>query len=126
MQPKRRFIKTVLLLALGLASNIAFGALDAQSQREVDALLSFVGQSHCTFFRNGKAYAAVDAQKHLELKLNYLLQRNKVNSAEQFIERAGTQSSLSGQPYRVNCGGSERATADWLKEELRLLRETQP
>lgn len=44
------------------------------------------------------------------------------NSAEDFIERAATQSSFSGRPYLVNCGGNERPSADWLKEELHLLR----
>jgi Family of unknown function (DUF5329) len=126
VQPNQRFIKTLLLIALGAASNVALAGLDAQGQREVTALLSFVGQSHCTFFRNGKAYDAVDAQKHLEFKLNYLLQRDDVNSAEQFIERAGSQSSFSGKPYMVNCGGNQRPTADWLKEELQQLRKAQP
>lgn len=126
MPHRRNFASVALLMALGATTPAAHAELDTQGQREVAALLAFVGQSQCTFIRNGTSYAAADARKHLELKLKYLLERNQVNSADEFIDRAGTQSSFSGKPYRVNCGGEERASADWLKEELRVLREAQP
>jgi hypothetical protein len=124
---RRRFTTSALLLALGmLLATTVHAGLDAQGQREVAALLAFVGQSPCTFIRNGKSYSAADAKSHLETKLNYLVHRDQVNSAEEFIDRAGTKSSLSGLPYRVNCAGEERLSADWLKEELRVLRESPP
>ncbi|WP_156171279.1 DUF5329 domain-containing protein [Dyella japonica] len=126
MRHHRSFGNIVMVVALVLASTGVHAGLDAQGQREVAALLGFVGQSHCVFIRNGKSYSAADAKQHLELKLNYLLERDKVNSAEEFIDRAGTQSSFSGRPYLVNCGGADRPSADWLKEELQLLRKTQP
>ncbi len=126
MRHHRSFGNIVMACVLVIASTAAHAGLDAQGQREVAALLSFVGQSHCSFIRNGKSYSAADAKNHLELKLNYLLERDKVNSAEEFIDRAGTVSSFSGRPYLVNCGGADRPSADWLKEELQLLRRTQP
>lgn len=120
------FGKIVLVVALGFTTITVHAGLDAQGQREVAALLAFVGQSHCIFIRNGKSYSAADAKNHLELKLNYLLERDKVNSAEEFIDRAGTQSSFSGRPYLVNCGGANRPSADWLKEELQRQRKMRP
>jgi hypothetical protein len=117
------------MLGLGLCigyPTVVRADLDAASQREVQALLAFVGSSHCTFIRNGKAYGADQARSHLEYKLNYLVQRHKVNSAEEFIERAGTESSFSGEPYRVNCDDKERLSADWLMEELHRLRVSSP
>lgn len=126
MSYQRSFGNIVMAFALVIASTVAHAGLDAQGQREVAALLSFVGQSHCSFIRNGKSYSGADAKNHLELKLNYLLERDKVNSAEEFIDRAGTVSSFSDRPYLVNCGGADRPSADWLKEELQLLRKTQP
>lgn len=126
MQVRRHITKTAIAFALSGAITVAYAGLDAQGQREVDALLAFVGSSHCTFIRNGKSYDAADAQSHLAFKLNYLVQRDKVNSADEFIELAGTASSFSGKPYLVNCDGTERPSADWLKEELRHLREAQP
>jgi len=117
----------VALLAAGcLPAMNAHAALDATGQKEVQALLTFVGTSHCTFIRNGSSYSARDAQSHLQDKLDYLLRKGMVNSAEQFIDRAGSQSSMSGKPYKVNCDGKERASADWLTEELRQLRQGQP
>lgn len=105
---------------------IAHADLDAAGQREVQALLDFVSRSHCTFIRNGKAYGAEQARSHLQYKLDYLVQRHKVSSAEEFIERAGTESSFSGQPYRVNCEGNEEPSADWLMQELHRLRAAAP
>ena len=118
----------ILLLAGGtwLPTANARAALDATGQREVQALLAFVGASHCTFIRNGSSYAAADAQAHLQNKLDYLERRNLVNSAEDFIKQAASQSSLSGKPYKVNCDGQERLSADWLGEELQHLRQAQP
>ena len=118
----RYLTSTGLLVGLGLACNIALAGLDAKAQHEVSQLLAFVGQSQCAFIRNGKVYDGVAAKSHLETKLHYLIERGQVNSAEDFIERAATQSSFSGRPYLVNCGGNERPSADWLKEELHLLR----
>jgi len=127
MRRVRYLTRTLLLVGLGLASNVALAGLDAKAQYEVSQLLAFVGQSQCTFIRNGKAYDRIAAEKHLEMKLHYLVERGQVNSAEDFIERAASQSSFSGKPYLVDCGGgNERQSADWLKEELHLLREPRP
>lgn len=125
--PSTRFLAAFLLLTTGIAcTTVAHADLDAAGQREVQALLDFVGHSHCTFIRNGKAYDAEAARSHLEYKFNYLLERHRVNSAEEFIQRAGTESSFSGKPYRVNCGGNERPSAEWLMQELHRLRAAAP
>jgi hypothetical protein len=122
-----RLLAATLGLMLGMAwPAMAHADLDATGQREVQALLDFVGRSHCTFIRNGKAYGAEQARSHLEYKLDYLVQRHKVNSAEEFIERAGTESSFSGKPYQVNCDGTEQPSADWLMQELHRLRTAAP
>ena len=104
----------------------AYAALDATGQREVAALLAFVGSSHCRFIRNGSSYSGVDAKAHLQSKLEYLEHRDQVNSAEEFIARAASTSSFSGKPYKVNCDGKEQLSADWLTEELLRLRQGQP
>ncbi|PMQ06799.1 hypothetical protein DyAD56_02695 [Dyella sp. AD56] len=95
---------------------------DDASQREIAALLSFVGHSSCTFIRNGTAYPATQAEGHLEDKLHYLQRKGKVHSAEDFIQLAATESSMSGKPYLVRCDGKEQPSADWLNEELTRLR----
>jgi len=116
----------ILAGGLCLLATDAWGELGAKGTQEVNALLAFVGSSHCIMIRNGKLYSAAEARAHLQAKLNYLLARDRINSAEQFIQRAGSVSSLSGKPYLVNCDGNNRLAADWLTDELRHLRLNKP
>ena len=110
------------LLAAGLEPAGAGRALPQASQ-EIGRLLSFVEDSGCTFIRNGSEYPAAEARAHLQKKLDYLERRDLVASSEDFIERAATQSSLSGKPYQVRCATQTRNSADWLNQELRRLRQ---
>ncbi|RUL76190.1 hypothetical protein EKH80_09885 [Dyella choica] len=120
---QHRWFVAALVVAASLPAMSAYAALGMTGRQEVNALLAFVGNSHCTFIRNGSSYSAKDAQAHLQDKLDYLLRRDMVNTAEQFIERAGSQSSMSGKPYKVNCDGKEQLSADWLTNELQRLRK---
>lgn len=82
-------------------------------------LLSFAeDESGCTFIRTSE-YLAAEARAHLQKKLDYLERKDLVASSEDFIERAATQSSLSGKPHQVRCAGQTRNSADWLNQELR-------
>lgn len=91
--------------------------------REIERLLATLGASRCEFQRNGNWYTAAKAEAHLRRKYEWLSERDKVATAEQFIERAGTQSSISGRAYRVRCPGRPPATtADWLRNRLLEIR----
>jgi len=47
-----------------------------------------------------------------------------VDPAEQFIERAASQSSMSGKPYRIACPGQpEQTAAVWFGARLKALRQ---
>jgi hypothetical protein len=111
--------------SLFLLSNAAEAALDTQGQQEVDGLLRFVESSGCNFIRNGSEHSPKDARAHLQKKLDYLNDKGLVDSAEDFIARAATESSFSGTPYQVSCGGQKQGSADWLKAELQRLRQNQ-
>lgn len=108
--------------ALALSVCFALRASSAEiapaARAEIERLLSFVEGSGCEFYRNGTWHKARAARSHLERKYRYLLERGLVRSAEDFIERAASSSSASGEPYRVRCGGRTRASAEWLAEEL--------
>ena len=98
-----------------------------QTQREIDQLIDALGHSGCEFQRNGTWYPAGEAQNHLRRKYDYLAKRNMVDSAEQFIERAGTQSSMSGKAYSVRCPGQAAVpSAQWLGAKLSALRHARP
>jgi hypothetical protein len=46
-----------------------------------------------------------------------------VQSAEQFIERAASSSSTTGQPYLVQCGsGAPVQSGTWLLSQLQAMR----
>jgi uncharacterized protein DUF5329 len=92
-------------------------------QIEVNFLLGYVEGSGCEFYRNGTWHDSKTAQAHLRDKYNYLVARNLINTTEDFIERAATESSFSGQPYKVRCNGGVTVTSkQWLRDELERFR----
>jgi Family of unknown function (DUF5329) len=92
-------------------------------QIEVNFLLGFIEGSGCEFFRNGIWHDSKTAQTHLRDKYNYLGAENLINTTEDFIDRAATESSFSGKPYQVRCNGKVTVTnKKWLSDELARFR----
>jgi Family of unknown function (DUF5329) len=111
-----------LTLALMLVP-VTRAAPPATAQTEINHLLEFVGSSGCEFYRDGSWYDAKRAQAQLRSKYQWLLARDQINTAEDFIEKAATSSSLSGRPYEVRCGGGEAVSSNrWLRDELTRYR----
>ncbi len=113
------------IMACLLAADTALAAasLSPASKSEIDALLTGLRTSGCQFNRNGTWYSPQEAQVHLGRKLEYLVSKSAVASAEQFIERAATKSSMTGQPYAVRCGNAPSVPSrEWLLRELQALR----
>ncbi|MGE0404065.1 MAG: DUF5329 family protein [Kofleriaceae bacterium] len=109
-----------LALALALCTACKGGSTEerpASVQRDerarIEALLSAVERSNVVFLRNGREHSAQEAADHLRRKW-----RGADVTAEQFIDRYGTESSSSGRPYRVRIGDSERDAGPWLHELL--------
>ena len=98
-------------------------APDTAARAEIDALFARLAASGCEFERNGSWHDAARAQKHLRRKYDYLLDRDLVPDAESFVARAATESSWSGKPYRVRCGGAAaEPSRDWFLRQLDALR----
>lgn len=115
-----------LLLAVAVLP-AARAAPPATAQTEINYLLRFVETSGCEFYRNGSWFDASKAQAHLREKYQFLVQADRIHSAEDFIELTATKSSLSGQPYRVRCGGGEPVTTNqWLHAALAAIRNPAP
>jgi hypothetical protein len=92
-------------------------------QLEINFLLGFVEGSGCEFYRNGTWHDSKAARAHLRDKYEYLVAGNLINTTEEFIERAATQSSFSGRPYEVRCNGGATVTSkQWLRDELTRAR----
>lgn len=119
---KPRYAGVVLMLGL-LWPPAARAEPPAAVQMEVGFLLGYIEGSGCQFYRNGSWHDAKTAQAHIRDKYRYLVARNLIATTEDFIERAATASSLSGQPYQVRCNGGATVTSrQWLHEELVRLR----
>jgi hypothetical protein len=92
---------------------------------EVERLLGLLGNSECRFFRNGSWYGPQEAQAHLRTKYDYLVNKHLIQTTEDFIVGAGEKSSMSGQPYKVQCSGQDVAySGAWLRDRLVEIRRT--
>ncbi|WP_182343766.1 DUF5329 domain-containing protein [Comamonas koreensis] len=93
------------------------------TEREIQSLFKALQQSGCEFARNGQWYSASEASAHLQRKYSYLQKRALAPTAEDFIARAASQSSMSGKPYLVRCPGQpETHSQRWFEAQLAKTR----
>src|SRR5262245_14483437 len=99
------------------------GDMSPATQKEITQLLDRIEASNCSFGRNGSWHPPAEARKHLQMKVDYMVKRNMLGSTEEFISKAATSSSVSGQAYQIRCGAGEpMASAVWLTSELKRIR----
>lgn len=99
----------------------ALAAADV-TETEVEYLVSAIGESNCTFIRNGKRHSAEDAEDHLRMK--YRRGKRYAPTAEKFIERLASASSMSKKSYYIECEGQEAVpSGDWLMARLNDYRD---
>jgi hypothetical protein len=99
------------------------GDLSPVAQKEIGQLLDRIETSNCSFGRNGTWHGPADARKHLQMKVDYMVKRNMLGSTEEFISKAATASSMSGQAYQIRCGNdAPMPSATWLIAELKRIR----
>ena len=115
------------LLAAGITQADEDKGPDAASRAEIHYLIGQMRDSECRFNRNGIWYKPERAAEHIETKYRKLLEMGMVDSTEQFIARAASESSMSGKPYRVRCGEAKpvRSSA-WFEAQLEEYRASHP
>src|SRR3989442_6827239 len=103
--PLERIVRTLIGLVLLLFAAVPAHAavLSSSAQAEIDALLNRLGTSKCQFYRNGSWHSGSEARDHLQMKLDYLVEKGLITDSEEFIEKAGTEGRISGQPYKRGC-----------------------
>jgi hypothetical protein len=118
-------MKNVLLLSALIFCSASFSAgMEINAEKEILHLFEYLKKSNCEFNRNGSWYSPHAAVKHLETKYRYLMKKGLINTAEQFIDRTASRSSMSGKSYLVKCGDSRAAwSCDWFTDELKRFRE---
>ncbi len=116
-------LRYLFVLPLLFAAAIGAAPPTAAARAEIDALLAALGDSGCLFERNGDWHDAAEARAHLQRKLDHLLKHDAVGTAEEFIERAASRSSISGEVYQVKCNDAAPiASGEWLSGRLATLR----
>ena len=117
----------IIALLLGASSTLSLAAPPTPAAtQEIEHLIAHLKTSGCEFQRNGNWYSSTKAAEHLRGKYDYLLKKGWVVTAEDFITRAATESSMSHKPYQVRCAGKEaEASAGWLQAELKRLHSSQ-
>lgn len=111
------------LLAILLTTCVSIGATAAvDTAREVKHLLDAIGSSECVFIRNGRRYDAEKAEAHLRMK--YTRGKRYASTAEKFIERLASRSSISKKLYYIECKNENPiASGDWLLRRLAEYRD---
>ena len=111
-----------LYIAIALALLLPATSSAADTEAEVEYLLNTIGESDCTFIRNGKRHDAADAEDHLRMK--YRRGKRYAPTAEKFIERLASASSMSKKPYFIDCPGADAVpTGEWLTAQLHDYRD---
>jgi hypothetical protein len=73
-----------------------------------------------SFWRNGIYYDSKTAAAHLRMKLDKA--GSRVKTADDFIDRIGSSSSMTGTPYRIRFSdGTEIETKIFFTEQLKKL-----
>ena len=116
-------MKRRALILFVISGALACAATRAQPppnvQTEIEYLLQSIETSGCSFYRNGTWYDGAQARAHLRTKYDYLAGRQLIGTAEDFIDKAATKSSISGQPYKIRCQDSiEVDSGPWLYQML--------
>ena len=116
-------LKLSLILLLTSFIATCYAAESTATKQEIAHLFTTLENSGCQFNRNGSWYGAKEASSHLSTKYKYLQDKDLVPSAEAFIERAATESSLSGKAYQIKCGDAAPApSGPWFRAALMKYR----
>jgi hypothetical protein len=122
---RRRWVGGALgAAAVALAARARAGdAEPVEARVEIAFLFGYIDGSACAFYRNGTWHEPPAALVHMREKYASLQARNQIASAEDFIEKVATRSSMSGEAYAVRCTSSASIpSATWLRAELAHLR----
>ncbi|EPS5684619.1 YfeK family protein [Cronobacter sakazakii] len=110
----------LLFLLCTLFATPLLAKLNAHEEARIAAMLSALGEKKdLTFIRNGSSHNSEEAVSHLQLKLSKT--RNRLDTAEQFIDNVASNSSVSGKPYLVRVDGKEETAQVFLHQ---LIAET--
>jgi len=120
-------LRLLTIVVLSYLPGTSYSAeLSPSTQAEIKALLENLRTSECRFSRNRSWHSGAAAHDHLKRKFNYLVKKGLIAKTEDFITHAATRSSITGEPYQVQCPGRDpELSGAWLIHQLEHLRKTQ-
>jgi hypothetical protein len=99
-----------MVMSLALLFSSPLLAISDTELGRIESLLQKLGSSQgVTFIRNEKDFPASRAVSHLRRKLSHT--KDKLTSAEEFIDEVASNSSISGKPYFVRLNDGTTLTA---------------
>lgn len=117
-----RWLKRLLPAVLLTCASLALATPSADEHATITALIQRVEQmTTMSFMRNGTAHTSAEAAQHMQAKYAYF--KEKITSAEDFIDLCASRSEMTGKPYKVKVGdAAPRDAGEFLREELRKVR----
>jgi len=119
--------RRTLVLRLSAALAVAFMAPaqatpTAEEQKVIERLIQRVeAKRTMVFIRNDSEHDATGAVKHMRSKFDHF--KDRIVTAEDFIELCATRSEMTGEPYKVREGkGPVREAGPYLRDELKAVR----
>jgi hypothetical protein len=110
------FFALLCVFSLELAA-----APQSDSRAVIEKLLKKVETSDCTFIRNGSNHTDKQAATHMRRKYEHF--KDRIKTPEDFIEKCGSKSELSGKEYSVKLpDGKVMSCKRWMTEELKQLQ----
>jgi hypothetical protein len=93
-------------------------ALPPAEELRVERFLQAIGQeNNLVFIRNGREHSVSQAVSHLRRKLKS--SKDKLQTAEEFIDNVASKSSISGKPYLIRRpGGSNEEAGPYFRQLL--------
>ncbi len=120
-----RIIPLSLILLLSLAVETACAQPPREAARIASLIQAVETLEGAKFLRNGQEYDARAAADHLRLKLRAA--GDRVKTADDFIRLCGTQSSLTGQKYRIRFSDGTTGDAEvFFRKKLAALTADKP
>lgn len=121
---KKIYLALFAVYLVLIAPISAFAAPTPQEDAAIEHLIAAVKSSNMEFVRNGSTYNAAEAAKHIAMKYAYT--KDRLSTADQFIDHVASTSSFTGQPYMIrHPDGTETPVSAWLHQELNKYRQSQ-
>ena len=100
-------MKKIICLVVTLLMTLpAYAKLTAHEEARINAMLEGLAQKKdLIFVRNGDEHTCDEAVSHLRNT------RNRIDTAEQFIDKVASSSSITGKPYIVKMPGKSDENA---------------